>query len=125
VPLLILAVPIFDTLSVVIIRLERGRSPFQADTNHFSHRLVALGMSPRMAVLTIYLVTATVGLGATVVYHATTAAAVLVLLQAAAVFAVIVLLERAARKVARAELGRKESEIPAEQTDSSGNQNVP
>ncbi len=97
VPLLILAVPIFDTASVVIIRLKSGKSPFEGDTNHFSHRLVALGMGPRTAVLTIYLVAAAIGLSATLVYYVTTAAAAIVLLQAAVIFAVIVLLERAGR----------------------------
>jgi len=96
VPLLILAVPIFDIVSVTWIRLSEGRSPFDADTKHFSHRLVSLGMSRRQAVLTIYLVTAAIGLGATVLYYASSAGALVVaLVQAAAVFAIIVNLERA------------------------------
>ncbi len=44
-PLCVLAVPIYDTASVVWIRLRAGRSPFHGDTNHFSHRLVALGLT--------------------------------------------------------------------------------
>ena len=96
VPLLILAVPIFDIVSVTWIRLSEGRSPFDADTKHFSHRLVSLGMSRRQAVLTIYLVTAAIGLGATVLYYTSSAGALIVaLVQAAAVFAIIVNLERA------------------------------
>ena len=97
VPLLIMAVPIFDTLSVVIIRISEGRSPFEADKNHFSHRLVALGMTTRRAVVTIYLIAAAVGLGATVVYHATTYGMLIVLIQAAVIFAVIALLEKSGR----------------------------
>jgi UDP-GlcNAc:undecaprenyl-phosphate GlcNAc-1-phosphate transferase len=62
-PLCVLAVPIYDTASVVLIRLRQGRSPFVGDRSHFSHRLVALGMSGKQAVLTIYLATATCGLG--------------------------------------------------------------
>lgn len=101
VPLLILSVPLFDTLSVVVIRLEQGRSPFAGDHNHFSHRLVALGMSRRLAVLTIYLVAAAIGLGATILYHsASDTATLIVLIQAAVVFMVIVLLERAGRRKA-------------------------
>jgi len=95
VPLLILAVPIFDIVSVTWIRLSEGRSPFSADTKHFSHRLLALGMTQRQAVLTIYLVTAAIGLGATVLYQSTTVGAVVAIVQAAAVFAIIVVLERA------------------------------
>ena len=97
VPLLILSVPLFDTGSVVLIRLEQGRSPFSGDHNHFSHRLVALGMSRRQAVLTIYMIAAAIGLGATIIYHATMAGALIVLVQAAVVFAVIAMLERAGR----------------------------
>ena len=49
---------------MVLIRLRSGRSPFVGDKSHFSHRLVELGMSKPQAVLTIYLATATCGLGA-------------------------------------------------------------
>ena len=95
VPLLMFGLPLFDTVTVVWIRLREGRSPFHGDTNHFSHRLVALGMSARQAVLTIYLVTATVALGATVLYYATSAAMWVIFAQALAVFAIIGMLERA------------------------------
>ncbi len=54
-PLIIFSVPIYDTLSVIIIRLKRGTSIFKADRNHFSHRLVNLGFSKKGAVLFIYL----------------------------------------------------------------------
>ena len=63
-PLCVLAVPIYDTLSVIAIRLRAGRSPFEGDRNHFSHRLIALGLSPKQAVWTIYLLSAACGLGA-------------------------------------------------------------
>jgi UDP-GlcNAc:undecaprenyl-phosphate/decaprenyl-phosphate GlcNAc-1-phosphate transferase len=97
VPLLIMAVPLFDTISVVVIRLEQGRSPFEGDKNHFSHRLVAMGMTPRLAVVTIYLLAAAMGLGATIIYHASTAGTIIILIQTAVVFAVIALLERTGR----------------------------
>ncbi|MCU0718751.1 MAG: undecaprenyl/decaprenyl-phosphate alpha-N-acetylglucosaminyl 1-phosphate transferase [Pirellula sp.] len=63
-PLCLLAIPIYDTLSVVMIRLRDGRSPFQADKKHFSHRLVEMGMSKQQAVMAIYLATLTCSLGA-------------------------------------------------------------
>lgn len=63
-PLCLLAIPIYDTLSVVLIRLREGRSPFQADKKHFSHRLVEMGMSKQQAVMAIYLATLTCSLGA-------------------------------------------------------------
>src|SRR5690606_6115519 len=63
-PLVVMAVPLYDTATVVWIRLREGRSPFHADKNHFSHRLVELGLTKGQAVLTIYLTTVTCGLGA-------------------------------------------------------------
>ncbi len=64
-PLVILAIPLYDFVSVVLIRLLEGRNPMKGDQRHFSHRLVERGLSRRLAVLTIYLATATTGLVAT------------------------------------------------------------
>lgn len=63
-PLCLLAIPLYDMVSVIWIRLREGRSPFQADKKHFSHRLVELGMTKPQAVATIYLATLTCSLGA-------------------------------------------------------------
>ncbi|MGF1571817.1 MAG: MraY family glycosyltransferase [Sumerlaeia bacterium] len=66
IPIAVMGVPLFDTLSVMWIRWRSGKPLMQGDTNHFSHRLVALGMSRTQAVLFIYGVTLTVGLAALV-----------------------------------------------------------
>lgn len=63
-PLMILSVPIYDTLSVIMIRLRNKRSPFVGDKNHFSHRLLRVGMNTRQAVSFIMLVGLCTGLGA-------------------------------------------------------------
>ncbi len=63
-PMVILAVPLYDTLSVIVIRISRGQSIFRADRRHFSHRMLNLGMSQRGAVFFIYLVTLCTGLSA-------------------------------------------------------------
>ena len=63
-PLLVLSVPIFDTASVLWIRWRSGKPLMQGDTNHVSHRLVALGFGRREAVLLIYGITLCVGLAA-------------------------------------------------------------
>jgi UDP-GlcNAc:undecaprenyl-phosphate GlcNAc-1-phosphate transferase len=55
VPLCILAVPSYDLCTVVALRLWQGRSPFHADKQHLSHRLVALGLPSPTAVRVIYL----------------------------------------------------------------------
>jgi len=54
VPVLILFVPIFDTTFVTVIRKLWGRKASQGGRDHTSHRLVALGLSERSAVLMIY-----------------------------------------------------------------------
>lgn len=68
-PLCILAIPLYDFSTVMIIRLWNGKSPFQPDRNHFSHRLTDLGLSRRNAVLTVHFATLTTGLGALLLYH--------------------------------------------------------
>lgn len=40
-----LAIPVFDTLRVIIKRIYLGISPFMADDNHLHHRLLSLGLS--------------------------------------------------------------------------------
>jgi UDP-GlcNAc:undecaprenyl-phosphate GlcNAc-1-phosphate transferase len=67
-PLCILAIPLYDITSVVLIRLSEGRSPFQPDKKHFSHRLVEMGLSKQQAVLTVHLATLTTGLGGLLLY---------------------------------------------------------
>jgi UDP-GlcNAc:undecaprenyl-phosphate GlcNAc-1-phosphate transferase len=54
VPMLILLVPIFDTAFVTYTRKRAGRSAMVGGRDHTSHRLVALGVSERAAVLTLY-----------------------------------------------------------------------
>ena len=54
VPVLILFVPIFDTTLVTVLRKLWGRKASQGGRDHTSHRLVALGLSERAAVLMIY-----------------------------------------------------------------------
>jgi UDP-GlcNAc:undecaprenyl-phosphate GlcNAc-1-phosphate transferase len=54
VPVLILFVPIFDTTFVTVLRKLWGRKASQGGRDHTSHRLVALGMSERKAVLMLY-----------------------------------------------------------------------
>jgi UDP-GlcNAc:undecaprenyl-phosphate/decaprenyl-phosphate GlcNAc-1-phosphate transferase len=54
VPVLTLFVPIFDTTFVTILRKLWGRKASQGGRDHTSHRLVALGLSERAAVLMLY-----------------------------------------------------------------------
>ncbi|MGA1224821.1 MAG: MraY family glycosyltransferase, partial [Phycisphaerales bacterium] len=57
-PLLVLAIPLYDGVYVTVWRVRRGRSPFVGGHEHISHRLVQLGLSKRRAVLVLWLLTA-------------------------------------------------------------------
>lgn len=97
-PLCVMAVPLYDMTTVLWIRIREGRSPFQADKCHFSHRLVDLGMTKGQAVLTIYLTTATCGLGALLLSRVDFVGAVLIVLLIVCVLALIAILESSARR---------------------------
>jgi UDP-GlcNAc:undecaprenyl-phosphate GlcNAc-1-phosphate transferase len=53
-PSFVLLIPIFDTTLVTATRLLSGRSPAMGGRDHSSHRLVAIGLSERSAVLVLY-----------------------------------------------------------------------
>jgi UDP-GlcNAc:undecaprenyl-phosphate GlcNAc-1-phosphate transferase len=57
-PLLILAVPIVDTVTVMMTRIIKGKSPFCADRNHLHHLLLRLGLSKKRCVAVILLMSA-------------------------------------------------------------------
>ena len=61
VPLLVLAVPLLDTLLSPVRRYLRGQPAFQADREHLHHRLLAMGLSEPRVVLLTYIVTACCG----------------------------------------------------------------
>lgn len=54
IPAAIMAVPIFDTTLVTVLRTLAGRAVSQGGRDHASHRLVMLGFSERTAVLVLY-----------------------------------------------------------------------
>ncbi|MBH56757.1 MAG: undecaprenyl-phosphate alpha-N-acetylglucosaminyl 1-phosphate transferase [Planctomycetaceae bacterium] len=96
-PLIIMAVPIYDLCTVVAIRISEGRSPFQPDKSHFSHRLVELGLSKSRAVLTMFLVTATTGVSALLLPQVNLGGAVLIVCLTFCVLLLVAILENAAR----------------------------
>jgi UDP-GlcNAc:undecaprenyl-phosphate GlcNAc-1-phosphate transferase len=92
-PLLVMAVPLYDMTSVVVIRLRAGRSPFVGDRNHFSHRLVERGLTPKQAVRTIDLVTLAGGLGALLLHRLSAAGACVIVAQTLCLLGVVAHLE--------------------------------
>lgn len=61
-PIIILAVPIFDTGFAIIRRLLKGQSPMQADKGHLHHKLIAAGLSTRQAVFVLYAICVLLGM---------------------------------------------------------------
>lgn len=51
-----LIIPAFDVIRVVIVRLRNGKSPFEPDKNHIHHKFLAMGFTPRRAMITILLI---------------------------------------------------------------------
>ncbi len=92
-PLMVLAVPMYDFVSVTVIRLRDGRSPMAGDRNHFSHRLVRKGLSPRAAVAVIWLCTLATGLGGVMLGSMTRWQAMLAAGQVLAVLGLLAVLE--------------------------------
>jgi len=94
-PLFVMAVPLYDLIIVMVLRVKKGRSPMTGDTNHFSHRLTRHGFSKRGAVLLIYAVTLATGFAAPLLARVNDDASALLLAgQLLAILIVIAILER-------------------------------
>ncbi len=62
IPVLVLGLPVLDTTLVTISRLRRRVPPYVGGKDHFSHRLVTLGLTRREAVLVLYLIAVAFGM---------------------------------------------------------------
>lgn len=96
-PLIVMAVPLYDFISVTLLRMSQGKSPFVGDTQHFSHRLKRRGLTNTQTVLTLYLATLATGLAAIFLYQVNLAGVVLVFTQTIMVLAIIAVLETTTR----------------------------
>ena len=68
-PILVLALPIFDTIFAIIRRIVKGKSfkaVFQADKGHLHHRLMKRGFSQKQAVAILYGASASLGMFAVI-----------------------------------------------------------
>lgn len=92
-PLLVMAVPLYDFISVTLLRISQGKSPFIGDTQHFSHRLKRRGLTDTQTVLTLYLATLCTGLGAIFLYQVNLAGATLIFIQTVMVLSIVAILE--------------------------------
>ena len=68
-PVLVLAIPLFDTTFVSIVRYFSGRAISQGGRDHTSHRLVAIGLSETAAVVMLWGLSAAGGVVAFLLYN--------------------------------------------------------
>ncbi len=63
-PLLVMGIPVLDTVWAIFRRTLAGKAPWQADRGHIHHRLLGRGLSPVRTVLVIYACGAVLGAAA-------------------------------------------------------------
>ena len=93
IPVFILALPIFDTFAVIVIRLRQGRPIYSGDHNHISHRFLRLGVSRRTAVFLVHLLALALGLGGVAMLWLPLNGVVLIFVQAGAILTLVSILQ--------------------------------
>lgn len=92
-PVVILAVPLYDFISVTLIRIRQGKSPFVGDMQHFSHRIRDRGLGARSTILIIYALTLATGISGLLIARAQAWEAIVLGVQILALIAAIALFE--------------------------------
>ena len=70
--MIVLGLPIFDTVSAIVRRLIKGKSlkaVFQADKGHLHHKLIEKGFTQKEAVLTLYGISVACGMFAVILFE--------------------------------------------------------
>lgn len=98
IPLFILAVPIFDTFAVVVIRLLARKPVYIGDHNHISHRFMHMGMSRKRSVQMVHLLALLCGLGALPLLWGDIRTCTVLIIQGAVVFLIMTVLQYAGKK---------------------------
>lgn len=92
-PVVVMAIPLYELITVSFIRWRKNLPLFKASKDHFSFRLVNLGMTPRAAVLFVYLLTFCIGVGATQLPKLGLVGGLVVFVQSVAILVVVAVLE--------------------------------
>ncbi len=93
IPVMVLAVPLLDAVTVVLLRLKQHKPIYVGDNQHISHRFAALGLSRPKAVAAVWLLAALAGAGALSLIWTPPAAAWLILAQMTAMVALVLLIQ--------------------------------
>jgi UDP-GlcNAc:undecaprenyl-phosphate/decaprenyl-phosphate GlcNAc-1-phosphate transferase len=97
-PLVVLAVPLYDFTTVVLLRLSQGKSPLVGDLQHVSHRLVSRGLTKPLAVVTVCGLAGIVGLAGVLLPGASASEAVLIACQVLLLVIVMAIMEFGGRQ---------------------------
>ena len=94
-PLFILALPLFDTAMVVLIRTWNKKPFWIGDHNHISHRFVRMGLSRKRAVQLVHILCMLTGLAALPMLWGNLATTAVVTIQMVLLLAMITILQYA------------------------------
>ena len=95
IPLCILAVPIFDAITVTLVRAYHGKPFWIGDHNHISHRFVRMGLSRKRAVQLVHILCLLTGLGALPMLWGSLATTVVIAIQMVLLLLLITILQYA------------------------------
>ena len=93
IPLMVLAVPLLDAATVVLIRLKLHKPIYVGDNRHLSHRFVQVGLSRALSVAAIWLLSLLAGFGALALIWLPPLGALLILTQLVVMVALILLIQ--------------------------------
>ena len=94
-PLFILALPLFDTAMVVLIRTVNRKPFWIGDHNHISHRFVRMGLSRPRAVLLVHMLALCIGMGMLPVYWGKAQTAAIMVAQSLLMLLIVTVLQLA------------------------------
>lgn len=104
IPALVCAVPLYDTVSVIMIRIGLRKPIWEGDRSHFHHRLLRIGFSHRQCVSFMWLLALEFGFGGMLITRGGWMASLVVMAQAVVLVCVVILMERVVGRVVGAEL---------------------
>lgn len=119
IPIVVLGLPVMDTLYAIVRRMQGGGSPFEPDRGHIHHRLLEKGYTPREAVWVIYLLAISLGVLVFFLVHAQNdQAALIITLLTASSFTLGRKLELLHRRTPPSSSGEEE-DLPPEDPEAS------
>ncbi len=93
IPLCILTVPIFDAVTVTLVRAWHGKPFWIGDHNHISHRFVRMGLSRKRAVQIVHILCLLTGLSALPMLWGSLATTVVIVIQMVLLLSLITILQ--------------------------------